>query len=1219
MFIPVQHGLEVGQWVPATVEGDSLKLGTISIPLTSPLSLSDKRKYKAIAKKDGFDLVLWVDLHRHSAYSILDGETRIGEMVELTDVSGALTDHGNMFGALAYYKAMRKAGKLPILGFEAYSEDIDGKKEAHHLLLLAKNSAGFHSLTKLTSMAHDNFYRKPQINYEMLQAYHEGIIATSACLGGEVSQKILAGDVEGARKVVRFFQDLLKDDYYIEIQHHGLDEEQIVNPVLKELASEFGIQLVGTTDAHYARLEDKESHEVLLSIQTGKTMDDDNRWTFQGTGYHIHEAAEVEALFANEPEALDGTVEIAEKCAGMELDMGKIYMPQFPLPTGFNDDESFFRHLCRAGYRQRFQGKQQMKDPEYLERMTFEIDTILGMGFPGYFLIVHDFVNFAKSRGILVGPGRGSVCGSLVAYALGITEVNPIPYGLLFERFLNPDRISMPDIDLDFEDSRREEVLEYVREKYGHDAVSRIVTFGTMAARAVVRDVTRVMNKPYALGDKIAKTIPAEPEMTLEKAYNQSPEFKDLYDNDEEVRVIIDMAKKLEGLPKSNGQHACGIIIAPDAVTNHIPQLMMKNPKTGVKEPTTQFTMSEDEEMGLLKMDFLGLRTMGVVADAIRQIEQNRGTKLDFLSIPNDDIATYRLISEGHTAGVFQLESQGMTGFMKQLYQDIKDDPSMGRQYFERLVAGVSLYRPGPLDEIPHYLENMLDPSKISYETPQLKPILDATYGIIVYQEQVMFIVRELAGFSRGQADTIRKAMGKKIVEILNEYEEYFIYGSEKKGIKGCVANGIAESVAHSIWDKMKTFAKYAFNKSHAAGYSEISIRTAWLSNYYPTEYIAAILNSYVNKADKIKTYLSVAKKRGITVLAPNVNRSGEDFVADGNEIIFGLSGIRNVGKNAPAIIQEREANGPFTSFLDFAGRMGKHGTNRKVMESLIYAGAMDTFTGTRADKLAILDAVMAISTFKRVLTLLELDGWAKLAEVPFPQIPEMDELEKLEFEHEYAGFYVTGHPLDVYQPILDAHKVIDIGALIVEDEEIATNEEEEVMLGKREPQEQQVRIAGRIKELKTFYSKRDNNPIKVFQLEDRTSEAKVVFFGKKQKGNKKSKDPLAALEEGLVVVVEGTFKVDDFGGQVVGEKFINITELSEGYIEGKLPKMIAVHVVNGNEMDQVKDILDAHPGIVPLKTQKNNQLSEVGNVSISLLSFVQFKERLGERVKLVY
>lgn len=777
-------------------------------------------------------VIRYADLHRHSGYSLLDGMNKISSLVEHTEYAGAITDHAIMYGVVEYYKEMKEAGKKPILGFEAYTETIDGEKKKNHLVLIAKNEKGYKNLIKLTTLGYSNFYKRPQLKYEWLREYSEGVICSTACLGGEIPRLLLAEKKDEAKRVANELISIFgKDNFFIEVQRHGIDIENRVNDSLIELAKELNVKVIATTDSHFSLKEDSYIHEVLLCLQTGKTIDDPKRWKFQGTGYHLHTSEEMEEVWADMPEVLDNTLDIIDMI-NWDIELGKVYMPEFPIPEGFKDEKEYFVHLCHEGFEKRFKGTEHFESEEYKERLQFEIDTILRMGFPGYFLIVWDYINFAKQRNILVGPGRGSACGSLVAYTLFITEVDPIKYGLLFERFLNVDRISMPDIDVDFADDRRDEVIDYVKMKYGVEAVSKIITFGTLAAKAVVRDVTRVLNKPYALGDRISKAIPKEPKMTLNKALKQSQEFSTMYNTEKEVKEIVDIAMRLEGLPKNISQHACGILISPGAVSDYIPQVMIENEDTGVWELTTQYQGPLCEECGILKMDFLGLRTMGVCGSAIIDINKKRlaqgEEEIDFLSIPTNDVKVYDFISKGHTQGVFQLESPGMTSFMTQLFQDVPNYLSVlskeemyrkGEELFERAIAGISLYRPGPIDEIPNYINFMLHPEEINYDIPELESILKNTYSVIVYQEQVMFIVRELAGFSKGQADYIRKAMGKKKHEILDEYAEYFVYGSEKHdaehpdhvlNIKGCLDSGIQEEIALGLWAKMRKFGEYA-------------------------------------------------------------------------------------------------------------------------------------------------------------------------------------------------------------------------------------------------------------------------------------------------------------------------------------------------------------------------------------------------------------------------
>ncbi|AJD93597.1 DNA polymerase III subunit alpha (plasmid) [Jeotgalibacillus malaysiensis] len=783
----------------------------------------NRKQFFAIAENGLLNIVRYVNLHGHSEYSILDCISRISDIVKKAEWAIAVTDHGNMFGSLEFYKAMKKAGKKPIIGFEAYHYSRDMEEKSHHIVLLAKNAKGVKNLFKMTSNGYHNFNSKPQITWEDMKKHSEGVVCLSACIAGEIPQAIIRGDMDKARDLIQGMIDIFgKENYYLEIQRHGLAEEKVVEEGVFQLADEFGLKVVATTDSHMTNIDDKDVHDIHLCIGTKRTLDDPNRWSFDGDGYHIHTSAEMVKRFDDVPDVLDNTLDLAEMLHP-ELDTGNVYMPHFPLPEGFKDENDYLKHLVMKGFEKRFEGKPAFTSPEYHERIEFELETVKKMGFPGYFLIVEDFVSYAKNRGIPVGPGRGSACGSLLTYCLGITNVDPIPFGLLFERFLNPDRISMPDIDIDFSDTRREEVINYVREKYGHEAVSGVITFGRMKAKSVVRDVARVMGFPTAFGDRIAKLVPNKLEengnnvkVTLPNVLRLSTEFKRLYKAEPDVKKVVDFGIRLEGLPRTLSQHACAILISPSAVSDYIPLVTLKNRQTGGRDTVTQFTMGECEEMGILKMDFLGLRTMGVFERALNYINAMKKTGekplfLDDISIGDHNV--YDFISKGNTAGVFQLESPGMTGLMGQLYQDIhkmKGTKEEGIQLFERLVAGVSLYRPGPMDEIPNYVKNMLTPHGIHYDIPELEDILKPTYNVIVYQEQVMHIVRQLAGFSKGDADGVRKSMGKKLEDLLNMYGEYFLYGNKEKAISGAIANGVDEEMAKELWERMKKFGLYA-------------------------------------------------------------------------------------------------------------------------------------------------------------------------------------------------------------------------------------------------------------------------------------------------------------------------------------------------------------------------------------------------------------------------
>lgn len=783
----------------------------------------NRKSFYAIFKQNRLRVVRYVNLHGHSEYSILDCISRIKDITKKAEWAIAVTDHGNMFGALEFYKEMNKAGKKPLIGFEAYHYSRDGKEKSHHIVLLARNGAGVKNLFKLTSNGYHNVNNKPQITWADMEKYSEGVVCLSACIAGEVPQAILNNDLDKARDLIRGMIDIYgKENYFLEIQRHGLEQEKIVEAGVLKLAEEFDLKVVATTDSHFTNKQDKSAHDLHLCIGTKRLLSDPTRWTFTGDGYHIHTSEEMVERFSDMPDVLDNTLDLAERLNPV-LETGKVFMPSFPIPKTFKTENEYLKHLVMEGFEKRFKGKAAFDSEEYRERIEFELETVERMGFPGYFLIVWDFIRFARERDILVGPGRGSACGSLLTYCLGITNVDPIPFGLLFERFLNPDRISMPDIDIDFPDTRREEVLDYVRDKYGNDSVTGVITFGRMLAKSVSRDVARVMGFPTSFGDSIAKLIPDKLEengknlkVTLPNVLRLSPEFKRYYQSSTDVQSVVDAAIRLEGLPRTLSQHACAILISPSAVSDYIPLVTLPNRATKGRDTVTQFSMGECEEMGILKMDFLGLRTMGVFDRALTYINEKRPAeqkRLELDDIPIGVQSVYDFISKGNTAGVFQLESSGMTGLMGQLYQDLhkmKGTEEEGIQLFERLVAGISLYRPGPMDEIPNYVKNMLKPNGIHYEFPTIEDIMTPTYNVIVYQEQVMFIVRRLAGFSKGDADSVRKAMGKKNEKLLAEYGEYFLHGSEERGISGAIANGIEKEDAQELWEKMKKFGLYA-------------------------------------------------------------------------------------------------------------------------------------------------------------------------------------------------------------------------------------------------------------------------------------------------------------------------------------------------------------------------------------------------------------------------
>lgn len=1204
----------------------------VSVELPEIVNAFVRNKLKAVItsiEEDGtfsFIVVRWADLHRHCGYSLLDGMSHIRDMVAKTEYVGALTDHGAMHGALEYYKQMKEAGKQPILGFEAYVETHDGKKKGNHLWLVAKNETGFKNLVKLTSKAQENFYRKPHVSFAMLREHSEGIIASTSCMSSEIQRLLISRNYAKAKEVTELYIDIFgKENFYVEIQRHGIEEELIVEPQLLKLAKELDLKLMGTTDSHYTNIEDGKDHEVLLCIGTGKKMTDVDRMTFDGTGYHIHTPEEIEKLFADIPEALDGTLEIAEKCSGFELKLNQVHMPKFTVPILFKDEMSYLKHLSWEGFKNRFEGTPK-DNAVYRERLEFELSVLENMGFPGYFLIVWDFTKFAKEIGILVGPGRGSVVGSLTAFCLEITDMDPIPLGLLFERFLNPDRVSMPDIDMDFPDDRREEVIDYVKNKYGEEAVAKIVTFGTLSARSVVRDVARVLDLGYSIGDRIAKSIPAVPKMTLKKAFKESPEFAKLYDTEPEAKRIIDIALKLEGLPRHASMHACGVLIAPSAISDYIPEILMENKETGVKERTAQFNMAECEEMGILKMDFLGLRTMTVISKTLESINPKRianGQKpLHYLDIPLNDKKVYKDIARGESYGVFQLESPGMRSFMKDLFADAdltEDDTTI---LFERLVAGVSLYRPGPIDHIPEYVKNMRSPSYIQYDHPKLIPILKDTYGVIVYQEQCMFIVREMADFTKGEADNVRKAFAKK--------KEKMIAPLGIKFVKGCIKNGVDEEIASRIWDKMKTFGEYAFNKSHAGAYSSLSACTAWLKYYYPVEFLTAVLNSYINKSKKLKIFLSVAKKMKIDILPPDINRSGQMFTVDENKIRFGLQGIKGLGKASINIINERNRKGEFRSIQDLVERMAISAKiDKKIMEAMIYSGGVDSFDGTRNAKIMVLEEMLSyasgIKKEKKNVDQIDLFAWAEEEEidmgidleelkkkVPTPDVPEMTKKIKLEKENEYAGFYLSEHPLDEYVEYFANEGVYELGFLNHEDDEGMEGEDESVAgLGMTQSYDgENVKIAGIIKEMKIFYTKKDNKPLYIFQVEDKTGDMKAVCFADRIELNQ------SKLVEGKVVMIEGQIKVDDFGSQIIVRNIDDIEQI----VKSEKPKAVWVKTNDNVLVDDLFSYVKENKGTIPVYALFNDKKYKSNtDFNLTFATFTKLQDMFGQNVKVTY
>ena len=960
-------------------------------------------------------------LHVHTEYSLLDGSNKIQEYVnrvrELGMDSAAITDHGVMYGVIDFYRAARAAGINPILGCEVYvapgsrfdREIGSGDDRYYHLVLLAENNQGYANLMKIVSKSFvEGFYYKPRVDLQLLEKYHEGLIALSACLAGEVARFLTRGMYEDAKAAALRYQDIFgKGNFFLELQDHGIPEQQNVNQQLLKMHRETGIELVATNDVHYTLAEDAQPHDVLLCLQTGKKLSDENRMRYDGGQYYVKSPEEMERLFPYATEALENTHKIAERCH-VEIEFGVTKLPKFDVPEGYTSWE-YLNELCFKGLEERYQPVTE----ELKERLNYELSTIKNMGYVDYFLIVWDFIRYARDHDIMVGPGRGSAAGSLVAYTLGITQLDPIRYDLLFERFLNPERVSMPDIDVDFCFERRQEVIDYVRRKYGDDCVVQIVTFGTLAARGVIRDVGRVMDLPYAQVDTIAKMIPQELNITIDKALKMNPELKKTYEDQPEIHDLIDTARRLEGLPRHTSMHAAGVVISQKDVSEYVPLSRAQDGSI-----VTQFTMTTLEELGLLKMDFLGLRTLTVIQNAVHLIEQDTGVHLDMQQIDYNDKKVLDSLGTGRSDGVFQLESAGMKNFMKELKP----------QSLEDVIAGISLYRPGPMDFIPQYIRGKNHPDTIQYDCPQLEPILKPTYGCIVYQEQVMQIVRNLAGYTLGRSDLVRRAMSKKKAAVMEKERQNFVYGNEAEGVPGCIANGISEQVANKIYDEIIDFAKYAFNKSHAAAYAVVSYQTAFLKYYYPVEFMAALMTSVIEMPNKVAEYIQVCRQMGISILPPDVNCGIYGFSVDHGAIRYGLSAIKSVGRPViNALVEEREKNGTYRSLKDFIERLTGI-VNKRAIENFIKAGALDCLEGNRRQKMnvygQIVDSIAQEkkNSFAGQMSLFDLvsDEDKKDFEIRMPNVGEYDKEMVLAFEKEVLGIYLSGHPLEGYRGIMD-------------------------------------------------------------------------------------------------------------------------------------------------------------------------------------------------------
>ncbi|WP_394525781.1 DNA polymerase III subunit alpha [Lacrimispora sp. JR3] len=1069
-------------------------------------------------------------LHVHTEYSLLDGSSKIRELVhrvkELGMDSVAITDHGVMYGVIDFYRAAREAGVKPIIGCEVYvtsgsrfdREIINGEDRYYHLVLLAENDQGYQNLMKIVSKGFvEGFYYKPRVDYEVLEKYHEGIIALSACLAGEVQRFISRGMYEQGKAAALHYQEIFgKENFFLELQDHGIPAQKTVNQGLLRMSEETGIELVATNDIHYTYAEDEAPHDILLCIQTGKKVADENRLRYEGGQYYCKSEEDMRKLFPYAEQAIENTHKIAMRC-NVEIEFGVTKLPKYDVPEGF-DSWTYLNKLCAEGFESHYPDD----DGTLKERLNYELDVIHSMGYVDYFLIVWDFIHYARSRDIMVGPGRGSAAGSIVSYCLGITNIDPIRYNLLFERFLNPERVSMPDIDIDFCFERRQEVIEYVMQKYGKDQVVQIVTFGTLAAKGVVRDVGRVLDMPYARCDAIAKMIPGDLGMTLEKALKQSPDLRKAYNEDPEVKYLIDMSMRLEGLPRHTSMHAAGVVISRTSVDEYVP---LSRAADGTI--TTQFTMTTLEELGLLKMDFLGLRTLTVIQNAVKGVEKNRNLTIDMDKIDYNDKAVLDSIGTGKDEGVFQLESSGMKSFMKELKPESLED----------IIAGISLYRPGPMDFIPKYLKGKNDRGSITYDCPQLEPILGPTHGCIVYQEQVMQIVRDLAGYTMGRSDLVRRAMSKKKSSVMEKERQNFVYGNIEEGVAGCISNGIDEKVANRIYDEMIDFAKYAFNKSHAAAYAVVSYQTAYLKYYYPQEFMAALLTSVMDNVSKVSEYILNCKQMGISILPPDINEGESGFSVSGKSIRYGLSAIKSVGKSVvELIVSERQKNGIFHDLEDFIERMSNKEVNKRTLENFIKSGALDTLPGTRKQKLLIAPELLdqrskeRKNTMEGQMTLFDIAGDEEKSryQVTFPDVGEFSKEDLLAFEKETLGIYLSGHPMEAYESTWRNNiTAFTIDFLVDEETEAA-----KVTDGAY------VTIGGMIT-AKTVKTTRNNKMMAFITLEDLLGSVEVIVFPK----DYESKRELFVEES--KVFIQGRVSIgDDPVGKLICERVIPFSDL---------------------------------------------------------------------------
>ena len=1109
----------------------------------------------------------FVHLHVHTEYSLLDGSNKIKEYVsrvkELGMNSAAITDHGAMYGVIDFYRAAREVGIKPILGCEVYvapnsrfdKELTGGEDRYYHLVLLAENNKGYDNLVKIVSKGFtEGYYYKPRVDMEVLNEYHEGIIALSACLAGEVQRYIVKGLTEEARKVARKYEACFgKGNYFLELQDHGLPEQRLVNTELLKMSRELDIPLVTTNDVHYTYAEDAEPHDILLCLQTGKKLADEDRMRYEGGQYFVKSEEEMKGLFPYAWEAVENTQAIADRC-NVEIKFGETKLPHYEVPEGY-DSWTYLNKLCNDGLKERYGEKAAFASAEVpltdegapgegedagsteaaetaadgtgqtlRERLDYELGIIRKMGYVDYFLIVWDFINYAKQNGIPVGPGRGSAAGSIVSYCLKITDIDPIRYDLLFERFLNPERVSMPDIDVDFGPDGRQDVIDYVSRKYGAEKVVQIVTFGTLAARGVIRDVARVMDLPYAFADSIAKLVPNELNITLELALEKNPELRRMYQEDEQVRNLIDMCKRLEGLPRHTGMHAAGVVICPEAADKFVP--LSRGSDGSI---VTQFTMTTLEELGLLKMDFLGLRNLTVIRDAVNFIEETTGEKIDINSIDYNDPKVLAYIGTGRTEGIFQLESSGMKSFMKELRP----------QSLEDIIAGISLYRPGPMDFIPRYIKGKNSHQDVVYACPQLEPILKPTYGCIVYQEQVMQIVRELGGYTMGRSDLVRRAMSKKKQSVMEKERANFIYGNEEEGVPGCVSKGISEQIAGGIYDDMMDFAKYAFNKSHAACYAVVALQTAWLKFYYPVEFMAALMTSVIDNPKKVSEYIMTCRSMGIELLPPDVNQGQSGFSVTDGKVRYALTAIKSVGRPViDAMVEERKERGAFTNLKDFITRMGDREINRRTIENFIKAGALDGLGGTRKQFMSvyvqIVDHIIKDkkSNLAGQMSLFDIADESQKEEfdIRMPDVGEYTKEMRLAFEKEVLGIYLSGHPLEEYQELWQKYVTNNTNDFALDEE-----------TGGVRAEDQATAVVGGLIADKTIKYTKNNQVMAFLTLEDLVGSVEIVVFPRDYEKYGQ------LLNEDAKIFIKGRISVEeDKDAKVICEQIVSFEEAAQ-------------------------------------------------------------------------